>query len=217
MITEVDVSVPAESFALGRLLREHPGVAVALEQRVPLGEGTVIPQFWVTGVEETAIEASFGESPLVEGFKRLAGSAGSTLYEVQWASDINGLVQSLVDVGADLLQAEGTDEDWDFRIQFKDHADLAAFRRVLRAEGIPLTLHKISNPTVVDEEQLLTAEQSDALVTAYKEGYFEVPRGIDQAELAALLGISDSSLSQRLRRGTARIVQDLYEGGRLRT
>ncbi|MGQ3414524.1 helix-turn-helix domain-containing protein [Natrinema sp. LN54] len=217
MITEVDVSVPAESFALGQLLREHPDATVELERRVPLGEGTVIPQFWVTGVEETAIEASFGESPLVEWFERLAGSAGSTLYEVQWASDINGLVQSLVDVGADLLQAEGTDEDWDFRIQFKDHADLAAFRRVLRAEGIPLTLHKISNPTVVDEEQLLTAEQSDALVTAYKEGYFEVPRGIDQAELAALLGISDSSLSQRLRRGTARIVQDLYEGGRLRT
>ncbi len=52
----------------------------------------------------------------------------------------------------------------------------------------------------------LTADQQVALETAHREGYFDVPRGISQAELADKLGISPSAMSQRIRRGMDQVV-----------
>ncbi|WP_390207643.1 hypothetical protein [Halocatena marina] len=46
MIT--DISIPADQFALGRLLDEYPDIAVELERLVPLRED-IISLFWVTG------------------------------------------------------------------------------------------------------------------------------------------------------------------------
>ncbi|MFB6224144.1 MAG: helix-turn-helix domain-containing protein, partial [Haloarcula sp.] len=51
-----------------------------------------------------------------------------------------------------------------------------------------------------------TAEQQAALAAAHSEGYFEVPRGISQAELAKKLDISPSAVSQRIRRGMDQII-----------
>ncbi len=53
----------------------------------------------------------------------------------------------------------------------------------------------------------LSAEQRHALVAAYEAGYFEVPRGVTQSELAGRLGIGGSALPKRLRRGTARLIE----------
>jgi len=47
----------------------------------------------------------------------------------------------------------------------------------------------------------LTSEQREALKLAYEEGYYDDPRGTDQAALADSLGISRQALSARLRRG----------------
>jgi predicted DNA binding protein len=41
---------------------------------------------------------------------------------------------------------------------------------------------------------------------AYKNGYYDIPRTISTNNLADALGISDQALSERLRRGTARMI-----------
>jgi len=46
----------------------------------------------------------------------------------------------------------------------------------------------------------LTEKQQELLAVAHEEGYFDVPRGISQDELADRLGVSKSAVSQRLRR-----------------
>lgn len=51
------------------------------------------------------------------------------------------------------------------------------------------------------DEIRLTPEQSEALLAAIQHGYFEIPRGISQEELAAELEISHQALSERFRRG----------------
>ncbi|MFC6763643.1 helix-turn-helix domain-containing protein [Natrinema soli] len=55
-------------------------------------------------------------------------------------------------------------------------------------------------------EFTVTPEQRAALTTALKRGYYAVPREAKQEEIAAELGISENALSERLRRGTARLV-----------
>jgi len=54
----------------------------------------------------------------------------------------------------------------------------------------------------------LTDDRREALEAALEEGYFEVPRRIDLVELADQLDISDSALSQRLRRGITTVLAD---------
>ncbi len=53
----------------------------------------------------------------------------------------------------------------------------------------------------------LTDAQYDALVTAYRSGYFEEPRALSLSELAEELGISPTAASGRLRRATKRLVE----------
>lgn len=52
----------------------------------------------------------------------------------------------------------------------------------------------------------LTPAQADALETAFEMGYFEVPRDVDAAAVAAELGVSKSAFLERLRRGLSRLL-----------
>jgi len=51
-------------------------------------------------------------------------------------------------------------------------------------------------------------DQRDALSRAVAAGYFEVPRRTTLVELADELDISDTAVSQRIRRGMANVLQD---------
>lgn len=53
----------------------------------------------------------------------------------------------------------------------------------------------------------LTEAEREALLAAYKSGYFEVPRRLRQSELAQKLGKSTGALSTLLRRATGRLVE----------
>jgi len=54
----------------------------------------------------------------------------------------------------------------------------------------------------------LTDNQREALRTAYELGYFEIPRGASLEEVATELGISASSVSERLRRGQTQLIEE---------
>lgn len=53
----------------------------------------------------------------------------------------------------------------------------------------------------VDGRWDLTPAQSEALAAAYEMGYFDVPKGVTAAEVAADLDVSKSAFLERLRRG----------------
>lgn len=50
------------------------------------------------------------------------------------------------------------------------------------------------------------------VLLAYREGYFESPRRINQEELAAELGVSGPAVSYRLRRGVAGLIRHVLLG-----
>ncbi len=57
------------------------------------------------------------------------------------------------------------------------------------------------------QDHVLTPTQLEALHAALDAGYYDVPRGITLRELADRLGVSASSLSERIRRAEARLVR----------
>ncbi|WP_049927348.1 helix-turn-helix domain-containing protein [Halopiger goleimassiliensis] len=207
MTVIADITVPAGAFPLGRVLDDVPEVEIELERIVPLQEA-IIPLFWISGDDPATIETTLADHPETESVEPLTSAEERTLFEVHWSTEINGLIQALIDTRAKVLEATGTADTWDFRLRFSSHEDLSSFNVALTENDIPVTLRHIYNPTLPDEESELSAEQRDALLTAYRQGYFEVPRRTTLTELADAVEISDSALSQRIRRATGSLVEE---------
>lgn len=58
----------------------------------------------------------------------------------------------------------------------------------------------------------LTPAQEEALETAYRLGYFEIPREATSADIATELGISESAYLQRMQRAERRVVEKIFDG-----
>jgi len=215
MVTTItDIRVPADQFPLGRILREYPDVEIELERIVPTRR-EVIPLFWVETESEQAVEETLEEDALVEEIVQLTRTPDRILYSVNWSSDINALVRAIVDLNVGVLTGEGTANFWEFRLQFRNREQFSQFRRTCQRKDIDIELLRVYNPRIPPEEGVLSPEQADALATAYENGYWNVPREITQIELAEIVGISDNSMSQRLRRGVKLAVAEmLYATGR---
>lgn len=207
MIVIIDISVPSDAFPLGGVFEEHPDVEIELERVVPLRD-SIIPLFWIDGGNARDIEGTLSSDSLTKTVRRLTETEGRSLYEVRWTPNVNGLVEALIETNAKILGAEGTADVWDFRLQFSSRDELVTFREQCEANDIPLTLRRLYNPTVPEDDGRLTTSQHEALIKAYQQGYFEVPRNTSMKSLADDFGISDSALSQRIRRGTSALIAE---------
>jgi predicted DNA binding protein len=57
----------------------------------------------------------------------------------------------------------------------------------------------------------LTAKQREVLITAYKLGYYDIPRKINSDQLAEKLGIVNSTLVEHLRKAEHRLLVYVIE------
>jgi predicted DNA binding protein len=64
----------------------------------------------------------------------------------------------------------------------------------------------------IEEEEELTARQEQILQIALEKGYFEFPKKITLRQLAKTLGISPATLTEILRRGQKRVLQEHFKG-----
>ena len=202
-----DVSIPAEQFALGHLLEVRPGVQVRLESMIPTGE-TTIPYFWVETPDVDAVEAALRESPIVEAATIVDRVGDEALFRVDWTADVDGVVDAITEADCVILGGNGHGDHWTFQLRFPDYDDLSTFYRTVMDKGISVDLEGVHNPMEESGPPVgkLTAEQREALRIAFEAGYFSVPREITLVELAERLGISDSAVSQRIRRGLSKLL-----------
>ncbi|WP_135365198.1 helix-turn-helix domain-containing protein [Halosimplex halophilum] len=201
-----------------------------IELSIGLGEGER-PRFTavVTAGPETtaAVEAEFERTPFV-GESRLVVREGDTSrYTVapgtSMAEQLGDHLDDLDDLRAlyetpvqiEFIRATAT--GW---VQAGRFADRAAFdelrefwqrnttfrlRKLARvgddAEGRP------GSGVEADDGDGLTDAQREAIRTAHRLGYFEIPRTATLDDVAAELGISASSCSERLRRAQTHLVE----------
>jgi len=127
MILIADISVPADAFPLGRILEEYPDIEIELERIVPLREA-IVPLFWVESVDDERllrdIEETLRADSLTKSVSRLTTTEDRTLFEVEWNVEVNGLIQTFLDTRAQLLDAHGSAQIWDFKLQFRTRDDL---------------------------------------------------------------------------------------------
>jgi hypothetical protein len=177
-------------------------------------DGASLLYVWVEPTDDATV-ATLRADDDVESVERLDSVGGDALVRVERSTHRDGPLQVLDDCDGSLLEAVGEAGTWTFQFRFPARDDVAAFYRGCLEQDVPVDLRTIliSSPfEAVGPGLDITARQRATLVTALEEGYFSVPREINLAELADRLGISDTATSQRLRRGTATLLEATLAG-----
>jgi hypothetical protein len=120
--------------------------------------------------------------------------------------DLSGL-RALATTNSIIKRIRVTSTGWIQTGWFADRTVLDEFRVFWQRNG-GFALRRLTRDGTVEEpEDKLTDRQRKALRLAYEMGYFEIPRTADLDDIAAELGITASSLSERLRRAQTHLVE----------
>ena len=207
------LDVAAEHFVLEAAVSDSAGLRVQLDRVVPADEGFV-PYFWAADGSVDAIETALRSASDIDSFRVLDRVDGEALLRASWSTDASPLVEAIHATGGELLDAVGTAGQWRVHLRFPDYTDLSDFYRQCHERGIRLDFQELHNPGVSTATGLggeLTETQRETLSTALERGYFDVPRRINLVELAAELGVSDTAVSQRVRRGLSGLLVSTLE------
>ena len=208
MSVEVDVTVSATDCPLEGLLRIGPGPRIRLERIVPVGE-SVSPYVRISADPVDEIPSALRADPYVERFDEVETVGRESLVRIEWDLESNELVDALVETDGVIMNALATEGTWWFRLRFPDHRRLGEWYRGCTDRDVSVSIERVLPPESSDSESdrlALTAPQREALMAAWNRGYFEVPREVTLEELGAELGVSDTAVSQRLRRGITKIL-----------
>jgi predicted DNA binding protein len=218
-----EFTMDPEAFPLGRVFAESPGVRLELDRVVP-NDDTVMPYFWVHRTAKdrslAAIERVFADLVELREVRLMDDLGHRGLFRAEWDPAYLGIMRAVSETGVTVLSASGSRERWTFEIRTDGADQLSAFDRFCRDNSVDVTLARLSQLSSAlrtggddgdgDGDVTiggLTAPQREALVLAYREGYYDDTRTTDLNALADQLGISRQALSARLRRGYRTLVR----------
>ncbi|GAB3037484.1 helix-turn-helix domain-containing protein [Natronobiforma cellulositropha] len=201
------VTIPADEFPLGSLLESDTASTVSVESTVPTDE-SVIPYLWIPERATDGALEELGRVDVVTDAAVIDEVDGHTLVHLEWASEVNGFLESVRETTAIVTGAAATAEQWTFRLRFPAYEGLSAFYTRCLEQDISVELVQIHEAIGPENRPRfgLTEAQRELVLAAYEDGYFDVPRQTTLVDLGEKLEVSDSAVSQRLRRGLASLI-----------
>jgi len=169
-----------------------------------------------TGNAFEALEGEFETAEFVQEFSLVAQEDSIRQYRLlpakgmieQLAVDDPARLRTLATVQSIIERITVTPEGWIQQRWFADREEFTAYCAFWRETATSFSLHRLTeDDRAATPTRGLTDRQREALVTAHEKGYFEIPRTASLDEIAAELGISASSLSERLRRAQTHLVE----------
>lgn len=151
--------------------------------------------------DDRSILASLDRDPTVRNPLLVDCTGTRDVYRVELTDETVTLSGMVADQGGRIREAKGTKTAWVLQLRFPSRDALVAFNDECKRNDVSVQVTHLRSTECGERPLLgLTEKQQELLTVAYEEGYFEVPRGISQDELAERLGVSKSAISQRLRR-----------------
>ena len=202
------IELPAEAVGLATVLNTLSTIVVEGEQLVPNWHDQV-PYLWVSDGDLTAFEDAITDDPSVTSIQQIATFDSGALYELDWATPDHGLRAWLRQAEIPILEAEATGETqtWHLKLRLSTRDQLTDLQSYCEDQGFDfelLRLYSLAAPKM--GQYNVTPKQREALLTAYKMGYFEIPRECKLSDIADRLGIATRSVSERLRRGETNLL-----------
>ena len=209
MVTLLSVALLQEKFALAETLSSVSDASFEVKETVKTCESSVMPLVWASAADHDHLDTALTNDPTTEEVELLSDHTDRWLYRMEWVNGVRSLLETLVTNQATILSAVTSGERWIVRLMFPTHDDMRETAAHCEKQDIDLeiiAIHEMSDQPV--GRYGLTDAQFEALTTAWRQGFYTVPREVDLVDLAADLGISHQALSERLRRGTGALIQD---------
>lgn len=204
IVAEVRLEHP--DLLLRPTLRRVPDVTVEPEYRTTIADGRTVVFCRVTAPAYEEFEAGLAADPTVTDPVLIDRYPDRRVYRVELTERTITYVEKTAELGGRVLDIASGRDGWVVRLRFPAREDLVAFNDFCREHEISFRVNHLRTATDEAADLIgLTSKQQELLCVAFEEGYFDVPRGISQDELADRLGVSKSAVSQRLRRAIAQL------------
>lgn len=209
MVLVTEFSLAVDAFALADTLEAFPEVTVESDRLAAHSPGVTMPSFWATGDLPGDFDDAIASDPTVETLESTSEVGDDRIYYVRWVDDVVDLVERIIDHEGVILEATGGEDEWRLRIRFLTRDQVQDFQSYFDERGPTFRLERLFEPRRRGHRRGdLTPEQFQALSVAADAGYFGVPRQTSIEAVAEELGISHQAASERLRRGTDRLIDD---------
>lgn len=175
-------------------------------------------QILAYGGDFAAFEAALARDETVADFTCRIEGDDRRFYRIEYTQDAMRASPYPVWTGLDghVLEAKTIDAGWTVQMRFPDREAVSRYRAWHEDRGFRFDLKKLSTNSIYSTDagpSKLTDKQRETLLLAYDLGYYEVPSTTELAELARELGISDSAVAQRLKRGMASLIEEAFGKG----
>lgn len=163
-------------------------------------------------VEERPEEQRLDDHDTIEWWEHVSAAESEHIYLVEM-----NVADRLASIGVDadgILRAEQAEvHDSGFTIdQAGSQKQLSDMLTELKAAGFDISLEKLQDYRVQETPlDALTDRQHEVLEVAYELGYYDIPRGSSTAEIAAELGINDSTVAEHLQRAEHNLLTTLLD------
>lgn len=207
-----------------RMQSLHCGWAGSTYWRVDRAEG---PAAALDALDECYRDGGGCPDPLVDDsavhdrtVESLRSTTDERVYYARWelgdgSRPVPGLATEEIGPGVVFEVSHEDGEQW-WRLLLPSDDGVGRFYDTLQVElpsGVRYVVGHLTDTTWErsHREDPLTAKQAQAVETASRMGYYERPRGATQAEVAAELELPESTVSYRLRRAEAALVDGYVE------
>lgn len=163
--------------------------------------------FCIRSPDPDPFEEALDRDPTVDSWKVVDDIDGNRYYRVDVSDSTKLVAPGLLDRGVRFISAQTDGQGWRLTAIVPDQEALQDFQAYLRDMDIDYRLVRLHEAEHTTASATLTESQRETLIEAYRAGYFEVPRRGSLQDVANALGISQSAISQRLRRAWSRIVE----------
>jgi predicted DNA binding protein len=198
------VVVPATDLPSAGIPVTNGGNTARLERVVSDGVQPM-PYVWIEGEQRASLVDDVDSRTDGTEVVVVDELADRTLYRLELPADGDSIFHQLDDT--DVLTAKAADGTWRFQLAFAGHERFVEFYRWCIEKDVAIEVDRVYDPADSRQssfEFALTPTQRETLLTAFRRGYFDVPRDVNLMGLAEEFDISDTASSRIVvRRGTS--------------
>lgn len=213
MVIALQVYVEHPDLALTHTIQSLPDVELGVVSDAGTDPSNDVYFFWVEAEDYGAVERAFETDPTVASYRTVIEADDRRTYGIEYADDATLLSPVVTDMGGLILESRSRSGGWVLTLHLQDHETLNELNEYLGDERFRFEVFELQHVDRIEDRSDfgLTKSQVEALVCAYVHGYYDQPREISLEELGSILGISETAVSGRLRRGSARLAEAVLE------
>ncbi|MCU0798804.1 MAG: helix-turn-helix domain-containing protein [Candidatus Thermoplasmatota archaeon] len=204
---EAVISVNLNESWVSIISRQLP-IHITILDSIPYGDGGVqdLAEVKLNGTQPEILESTIKDLPTVE-FVKVTQTDLDKAITIVGAKGCGGC-KAIVESGCFLVSARTSEGGWvEWKLILNEKLQLQRLVDELKGRKIDSKLILIQP---IDDRESLTPRQEKIIKTALERGYYDFPKRIGIRELARLFDISTASVSETLRRGQKKIIEEHF-------